>query len=98
MLVLRACSVVFIVVVVVFGGFVFVVVYVDDLEVMRNRLMMSTFHIGATVVAAAFEEWVSVPGYFGVESAVLIGGVVYLPCGSIGLLKFIISLHMVAIP
>lgn len=98
MLVLRACGVVFIVfiVVVVFGGMVSFLVNVHDFELMRNWLVMSFFHMGATV--SAFEEWMSVPGYFGVESAVLIGGVVYLACGSIGLLKFVISFHVVAIP
>lgn len=95
MLVLSACGVVFIVVV-VFAGIVSLVVNVDDFKLMRNWLMMSLIHMVAAV--SAFEEWMSVPGYFGVESAVLIGGVVYLSCGSIGFLKFIISFYVVAIP
>lgn len=93
--ILSACGFVFILMVVL-SGFVSVVVNVNDFEMMRDGLMVLLFHLVASV--GAFEEWVPVPGHFGVESAVLIGGVVYLSGGSVGLLKFVISFHMVAIP
>ena len=75
--------------------FLVLVMKVNSRELMRGWLLVFLLLVR---VATTFEEREAVPGHFGYESVVFIGGVVYLSSGSIGLLEFVVTLHLVAIP